>query len=180
MSEAESALNTLARFATGLLDMDPVEVYDDPTVAGPQVNVTLRVVAYGRAFYEANSAPIRAFALFHEVGHVYAVDRRLQGRTAHDVEFIADWIGGWLCAAYGIDLGGADHPAPMASNFGATVLDGVAAASLPVRVALTLGLRASATHPAGTNRAEVVTDGYLARTTSASSPLLVPRDDDEP
>lgn len=86
MTDCESALSALAKFATDILDMDPVRVYDDPTVPTPRVYIELRAIAYGREFYERNALPIRAFALFHEVGHVYAVDRRLVGRTPHDVE----------------------------------------------------------------------------------------------
>ena len=160
-----TSLSNIGDFATASLGIAPITVRETDSIAGAEVSVSLRLVRVGRSLLQQRDGAVVAFALFHEVGHIYAADM-FQGKAAptpHDDEYIADRVGGWLCAAYGVNFGSASATAQtwVAQHYGATNLDGFTRAPLSERVAITLGLDATATHPSGTTRAQVIADGIL-------------------
>jgi len=144
--------------ATALLGIPQISIALN-NGASPHRSMTgVRVVAVGARFLDAIGETAAVYGTFHEVGHIYVAGKYGSFPTQHDEERACDLVAGWLLGKRGRSIGVDDS---LTSGYGATIFDAYANAPLHQRIAVVLKLDATATHPAGGDRARVVLDGWL-------------------
>lgn len=142
-----------ADWASKELSLEPISV-DLGREDGDAAFAGLGQLIVFRPTYLAACTPrLLAFSVFHEVGHLYATSKQEAGilnTSAHDEEYVADYVGGWLLGKWGIPI----HEHPLIESDIRTVTDGVGTfntpvSSFPTDLMLHLGLNETASHPGG-------------------------------